>query len=149
MEREVNALTKFYMAPNAEDAPVGEAWLMLDEGVITIDPDVSEETETFYYWSLNGDSEEVVGSVSQEYSVTAHRFVGDPAQDMVAEKEFAKGRDRIVWFRRLETNGDSYEGKATLKGIKTIGGDANAYRPLDFSVRWIGKPELTTEDLGD
>lgn len=144
--RQFNADTKYFIAPgNTEESGLEEAWVELADGIITIDPDINEESEEFAYYDLDGGSEEVVGSISQSYSVEGHHDPQDPAQKIITEMEWKKGDDRVVWFKIVDTDQTTFTGKATVLEIKVRGGDANAYRPISCSIRFRGVPKQGKE----
>lgn len=134
---------------NAEKAPTFKELKELAAGIMTMEPDINEESEEFAYYDIkDGGTEEVIGGVSQEYKGEGHRFYGDPAQDLIASKEW-DAKDRLIWFGVKDADETVYIGKATLKEIKVRGGDANDYIPIEFGIRFRGKPEITpaTPDL--
>ena len=148
-KRQYNSATEYYIAEIIEGqedtAPTIDSMMEIASGIQTMDPDINEESEEFAYYDIeDGGTEEVVGGVSQEYKAEGHRFVGDPAQDFIASKEW-DAQDRLVWAGIKDPDGTTYIGKATLKEIKVRGGDANDFQPIEFGLRFRGKPVMTKE----
>ena len=146
MARQQNWETEYFLAeitdltaePPAEES---EEWKELAEGILEVDPSPEDETEEFYYYVNDGEREEVTLSISQTTSVEGHRYVGDPAQDMVAEGELDKSK-RKFFLKQVDTDG-TYIGRVSTSNIVIRGGAPNEFRPFNFDMRWIGQPERT------
>lgn len=147
-KREFNALTRYFVAPSeTQKESLTGAWLELADGILSVDPDISEETEEFAYYDLDGGIEEVVGTVSQAYEIEGHYNGDDPAQQLISKKEWSTGDKRLVWFKIEDTDGATYTGLATVTGVKIRGGDANGYRPFEATIRFKGTPEREPQIL--
>lgn len=142
MSRVKNADTQYHIAPYTTDGVEPTEWLELAAGYTSIDPDASDNTETFAYYDLDGGEEEIVVNVPQTYSYEGHRFLGDPAQDLIANMEHEEGDARRVWHKVTDADEKVTTGVATVLNIKIRGGNANEFKPITHDIKWVGKPKV-------
>ena len=148
MSRQKNALRGHFIAPivdGQDDATAVVDWLELAKFIETIDADNNEETEDTGFYDGDGTKTTDVTGKAVGYSFSGFFDPEDPAQALVATKEFATGDAVKTWHKRVSADGlTSHVGKATLTGIIIGGGDATAYEAFECNVRWDQKPEEVT-----
>lgn len=146
MARYKNALRGHFIAEDTDgtfETPPTE-WLELAKWIQTVEADNNEETEDLAFYDGDGTPETEVISVAIGNTFTGFYDSSDPAQALVAEKEFETGSERKIWYRRVSADGErEWVGRATLSGIVIGGGDASAYETFECNVRWDRKPEMT------
>lgn len=143
MTRFKNALTKYNIAGLTNgDADKVTSWLPLAKFISTVEPEANDETEEYAWYDGNGDVSTEVISARPSYSVEGQRFYGDKAQDLIASKEYETGDDRYIAFQKIDPNGDTFTGKATVSDIVTGGGEAQEHGAFSCTITWAEKPKL-------
>lgn len=150
MARFKNALTKYNVAElTNDDASEVDTWLPLAKFISNVEPEANDETEEYAWYDGDGVLTTEVTSARPSYTVEGQRFYGDEAQDLIASKEFETGDDRYIAFQKIDPNGDTFTGKATVSDIVTGGGEAQEHGAFSCVITWAQKPELekvTSED---
>lgn len=127
-----------------EEVP-GEEWLEVGKYIETIEADNNEETEEMGFYDGDGTPEMDVVSVAVGYSLSGFYDPEDPAQQLIADLEFATGEGRKIWHKRVNAQKTKeWTGKATVSEIVVGGGDATAYEAFECNIRWDRKPEVET-----
>lgn len=142
MARIKNALTEYHVG----EIPVPEGaaeYNRLAKYISTVTDDSDEETEDTAYYDSDGTPESDVISVKKKYSFEGLYDDADPAQKFIAGLEFETGEARKVMFKQVRTNGDTYEGIATVTEPKVTGGEASEYPEFSCAIGWDKKPEKT------
>ena len=143
MARFKNALTKYNIAELTNgDAGEVTSWLPLAKFISTVEPEPNDETEEYAWYDGEGVLTTEVTSARPSYSVEGQRFYGDEAQDLIASKEYETGDDRYIAFQKIDPNGDTFTGKATVSDIVTGGGEAQEHGAFSCTITWAEKPEL-------
>ena len=143
MARFKNALTKYNIAELTNgDAGEVTSWLPLAKFISTVEPEANDETEEYAWYDGDGTLTTEVTSARPSYSVEGQRFYGDEAQDLIASKEYETGDDRYIAFQKIDPNGDTFTGKATVSDIVTGGGEAQEHGAFSCTITWAEKPEL-------
>lgn len=137
--RKKNALTEYFVGPIDE-----EATLKLAKWINNVSDDADEETEDYADYAGDGTPATDVISVKKAYAFEGMFDEEDEAMAFVAEKEFDTGEGRKIMFKQVRTNGDTYEGIATLSGVKVTGGEASEYALFECTISWDNRPEKTS-----
>lgn len=140
MAREKNALTKYYVG----DLEEKEADLRLAKWIREVEDDSDEEVEDEAYYDGDGTPEEDVTSVKKKYTFEGMYDDADEGMKFIADLEFETGEGRKVWFKQERTNGDVFQGSATVTEIKVTGGEAQEYAAFECSIAWNRKPEKSS-----
>lgn len=143
MARKKNALTEYYVAPIPTDNNEPD-WKRLAKWISTVNDDTDEETETTGFYDGDGTPSTDVVSVAKSYSFEGFYDEEDPAMQFIASLEFEVGDARKIMFKQVRTNGDVYEGVATVTGIKVTGGEATEYATFSCTIAWDKRPTKTT-----
>lgn len=142
MARQKNALTKYYVGKLEEK----EADKRLAKYISDVEDDSDEETEDEAFYDGDGTPEEDVISVKKAYAFEGMYDDEDKAMNFIADLEFETGEGRKIWFKQERTNGKTYEGPATVSGIKVTGGEASEYAAFECTISWDKKPKITKND---
>lgn len=143
MARKKNALTKYFVGsvPVSDVGPV--TYHPLAKWIQTVTDDSDEETEDTGYYDGDGTPSTDIISVKKNYTFEGTYDDEDAAMKFIAGLEFATGEDRKIMFKQERTNGDVYEGKATVSEIKVTGGEATEYQAFECAISWDSKPKVT------
>lgn len=143
MARKKNALTEYHVAPLPKDDAEAE-YNRLAKYISNVADDSDESTEDTAYYDGDGTPEEDVISVKKKYTFEGLYDDEDPAQKFIASLEFETGEKRKIMFKQVRTNGDVYEGPATVTEPKVTGGEASEYAAFSCAIAWDKKPEKTS-----
>lgn len=143
MARKKNALTEYYVAPIPEDGTEPE-YMRLAKWISTVNDESDEEVEDTAYYDGDGTAESDVISIKEGYAFEGTYDAEDPAMKFIAGLKRKSGQGRKVMFRKIESNGDTLEERATVTDIIASGGDANAYETFSCTITWDKTPEVTT-----
>ena len=146
MARYKNALRGHFIAEDADGtfATPPTKWLELAKWIQTVEADNNEETEDLAFYDGDGTPETDIISVAIGNTFSGFYDHDDPAQALVAGKEFETGEARKVWYKRVSADGErEWAGRATLSEIVIGGGDASAYETFECNLRWDSKPTMT------
>jgi len=145
MARKKNALTEYYVAPLAE-GDVEPDFMRLAKWISTVNDESDEEVEDTAYYDGDGTAESDVISVKEGYAFEGTYDNADPAMKFIGGLKRKTGEGRKIMFRKVESNGDTLEGRATVTDIVASGGDANAYETFSCTITWDKTPEVTPAD---
>lgn len=146
MARQKNALTKHFVAKKTD---TGEPeWLRLAKWISNVSDDSDEEVEDTAYYDGDGTPEDDVTSVKKKWTFEGLYDDEDPGMKFVADLEFDTGEARKIMYKQERTNGDVFEGPATITEIKIVGGEASEYPEFGCAIAWDKKPEITKGDSG-
>lgn len=140
--RTKNALTEHWIA----EMPTGETepeWLRLAKWISSVGDDPEEETEDNAWYNGDGTPETDVISVKKSHPVEGTYSDSDPAHKLIRRLEFETGEGRKIMYKQVRSNGDELIGPATVTDIVTTGGEASEYAPLNCTITWNRKPEIT------
>lgn len=137
--RKKNALTQHFIA---EDLKTPE-YLRLANWIESIEPEVDENVEDKAYYSGDGTPEDDVISTKRGWSVDGTYDDNDPAHQLIRDLEFKVGEDRKVMYKQIRQDGKVLIGPATIKEPVTLGGPAEEFEPLQFTVTWDKAPTIT------
>ncbi|HLQ75430.1 MAG TPA: phage tail protein [Alloiococcus sp.] len=143
MARKKNALTKHFVADLPTDESTEPDYLRLAKWISTVEDDSDEEVEDQAFYDGDGTPEDDVISVKKTWTFEGMYDEKDEAMKFVADKEFETGEARKIMYKQERTNGDIFEGQATLKDIKVTGGEASEYAAFECAISWDRKPEIT------
>lgn len=139
MTRTKNAITEHWIALPDEEPE----WLRLSKWISSVGDDPEEETEDQVFYDGDGTPETDVVSVKKSHPVEGMYSDSDPAHKLIRSLEFETGEGRKVMYKQVRANGDELIGPATITDIVTTGGEASDYAPLNCTITWNKKPEIT------
>lgn len=142
MSKVKNVTTKHFIA----EMPEGETepnYLPLARGILDVGSENDETTEEFAYYDGDGTPETDVISIKKNHPVEGHFYDDEPSHQLIADKEFATGSERYIMYKQERSDGNTYEGPATLLDVNVTGGPAEQYRPISCTISWNRKPEKT------
>jgi len=142
LARQKNALTEYLVAAPVE-GPGEPTYNKLAKWVSSVTDDSDEETEEVGYYDSDGTPETDIISVKKKYSFEGLYDDADPAMKFIAGMEFETGDERKIMFKQIRSNGDTFEGRATVSDIKVTGGEATEYAAFECSISWDAKPKMT------
>lgn len=148
MARQKNAKTEYYVGgiPKSDSEKV--EWLRLAKWISSVEDDSEEEVEDMAFYDGDGTPEDDVISVKKTYAFEGMYDDDNEAMKFIAGLEFETGEKRKIMFKQVRTNGDVFEGRATVKEPKVTGGEAQEYPAFECSISWDRRPEKTTENGG-
>ena len=140
-----NANRKHYIAVmKGETKPTSQEYQHLARGITNIDDNSAEQTEESGDYAGDGTiATEVIG-ISEKWTFSGDLINDDPAQKIIIDMKREYGDKRRVWHKIVQTNGETYEGKATVSGIKTGGGEFSSFEEFACEINFDALPELVT-----
>ena len=114
-------------------------WGRLATKIQTITPSANETTNNNSYYDGEGFGSTEVTGKRYQLACSGQRYVGNPAQDYIASKQFAIGQAlhcRVIWVQ----NGQAIVSEATLTNIVATGGEASANQTFSCTIEFNGKP---------
>lgn len=144
MARKKNALTEYYVAPMPSDELTEPEYLRLAKWISSVSDESDEEVDDTAWYDGDGTAESDVVSVKEGYAFEGTYDDADPAMKFIAGLKRETGEGRKVMFRKVEANGDTLEGRATVTDIVASGGEASEYAAFGCTITWDRTPEVTT-----
>ncbi|MDD7758778.1 MAG: phage tail protein [Aerococcus suis] len=154
-KRYKNALTEYYVADFEGKDELKDlqktSMHPLANFISNVEAEANDETEDYSWYDGDGTLNEEIISARPSYTVEGQRSFGDEAQDLIVSKEFESGDDRYIAFMKVDPNGDTFLGQASLSEIVSGGGEAHEYGTFGCKITWAEKPIMTphTEPTGD
>lgn len=121
-------------------------WGRLATKIQTITPSANETTNNNSYYDGDGFGNTEVTGKRYQLACSGQRYVGNPAQDYIASKQFAIGQAlhcRVIWVQ----NGQAIVSEATLTNIVATGGEASANQTFSCTIEFNGKPRTVNGQL--
>ena len=121
-------------------------WARLATKIQTITPSANETTNNNSYYDGEGFGSTEVTGKRYQLACSGQRYVGNPAQDYIASKQFAIGQAlhcRVIWVQ----NGQAIVSEATLTNIVATGGEASANQTFSCTIEFNGKPRTINGQL--
>ena len=121
-------------------------WGRLATKIQTITPSANETTNNNSYYDGEGFGSTEVTGKRYQLACSGQRYVGNPAQDYIASKQFAIGQAlhcRVIWVQ----NGKAIVSEATLTNIVATGGEASANQTFSCTIEFNGKPRTVNGQL--
>ena len=121
-------------------------WGRLATKIQTITPSANETTNNNSYYDGEGFGSTEVTGKRYQLACSGQRYVGNPAQDYIASKQFAIGQAlhcRVIWVQ----NGQAIVSEATLTNIVATGGEASANQTFSCTIEFNGKPRTINGQL--
>lgn len=143
MSRKKNALTSYFVAPLEEGAGTPD-YMELAKWISSVTDDSDENVESTGYYDGDGTPEDDVTSISEKYSFEGMYDDTDPAMKFIASLKHELGEGRKIMFKKVESNGDTYEGRATVTEPKYSGGEATEYAAFSCTISFDKRPTKTT-----
>src|SRR5699024_4758734 len=117
-KRYKNALTEYYVADfvGKDELKNLQKTSMhpLANFISNVETEDNDETEDYSWYDGDGTLNEEIISARPSYTVEGQRSFGDEAQDLIVSKEFESGDDRYIAFMKVDPNGDTFLGQASL-----------------------------------
>ena len=148
MARKKNALTEHHVAPIPTDGITEPEYKRLAKYISNVEDEADEEVEDIGYYDGDGTPESDVMSVKKSYRCEGLYADEDEAMKFIAGLEFEAGEGRKIMYKQVRSNGDIYEGRATVTDIVTTGGEATEYATFGYTISWDEKPEITPAGTG-
>lgn len=141
--RNQNAKRQHLIAPYAVTTPTESAYLPLSKYISSISANNDENVETEAFYHGDGTPENTVISAQKGYSIEGYRFVGDPAQDLIADMELKTLDDRKLWHKVISADGSKvFEGIATVTEIVVDGGGADEFETFSCAITYDKMPTV-------
>ena len=121
-------------------------WGRLATKIQTITPSANETTNNNSYYDGEGFGSTEVTGKRYQLACSGQRYVGNPAQDYIASKQFAIGQAlhcRVIWVQ----NGQAIVSEATLTNIVATGCEASANQTFSCTIEFNGKPRTVNGQL--
>lgn len=140
-----NANRKHYIAVyEGATKPASSDYLHLARGITNIDDNSDEQTEDSGDYAGDGTiATEVIG-ISEKWTFSGDMINDDPAQKIIIDMKRKWGDDRKIWHKIIQTNGEVYEGLATVSGVKTGGGEFSSFEEFACEINFDELPTSTT-----
>lgn len=146
----LNVVNKLFIDINGyttlNDLETNGNWGRLATKIQTITPSANETTNNNSYYDGEGFGSTEVTGKRYQLACSGQRYVGNPAQDYIASKQFAIGQAlhcRVIWVQ----NGQAIVSEATLTNIVATGGEASANQTFSCTIEFNGKPRTVNGQL--
>lgn len=137
-----NAKRKHYIAEWTSDDQEEKDYKWLAVGITSISDDTEEQTEDGGDYSGDGTVTTEITGISEKWTVEGSLLNDDPAQQIIASKEYELGDGRKVWHKIVRTNGEIYEAPATISDLKAKGGgEFSEFEPFSCALNFTKIPE--------
>ena len=140
MSRKKNALTSYFVAPLVKGSETPD-FMELAKWISSVTDESEENVEDTGYYDGDGTPEKDVTSVSESYSFEGMYDDEDPAMKFIAGLKQELGEGRKIMFKKVESNGDTYEGQATVTEPKSSGGEAIEYAVFSCIISFDKRPK--------
>ena len=123
----------------------GGAWsyAKLCKGIESMEFNENEQNQQYFFLCGQGFAHNETTGAAPELVVSGRRIVGDTAQDYIASKQFALGADRNTSVK-IVAEGNVITCDATIGAITSFGGSALDVNSFGVTIRFNGKPTVTT-----
>lgn len=148
MARKKNALTKHFVAPIPTDGITEPEYMRLAKYISSVEDEPDEDVEDIGFYDGDGTPESDVMTVKKTYTFEGFYDDEDEAMKFIAGLEFETGEGRKIMYKQERSNGDVYEGRATVTDIVPTGGEATEYATFGCAISWDAKPEITRAGEG-
>ncbi|MBO0427318.1 MULTISPECIES: phage tail tube protein [unclassified Enterococcus] len=148
MARKKNALRQHFVAefdPTKPDTkPIEGAYKKFGRYVTSIEDDGDVQTEDYSDYDGDGSISTDVTGVTEKWNFSGYWDPDQEAQQLVKSKKRAKGDDRKVWHKVIETDGTTIEGVGTLSEKIVAGsGEASDYEEFSCAITFDTTPSVT------
>ena len=148
MARKKNALRQHFVAefdPTKPDTKLIEgAYKKFGRYVTSIEDDGDVQTEDYSDYDGDGSISTDVTGVTEKWNFSGYWDPDQEAQQLVKSKKRAKGDDRKVWHKVIETDGTTIEGVGTLSEKIVAGsGEASDYEEFSCAITFDTTPSVT------
>lgn len=148
MARKKNAL-RIHEIAEIDETDVNKVptvWLPIAKWISEINDETDETSEQMGDYAGDGTPSTEVISIAEKWAVSGTYDAKDPAQELVASKKRTIGEERKVWHRITQTDGEVYQGIATLSDIKAGTGEATSYEEFSCTINFDRIPEKVTPE---
>lgn len=123
-------------------------WLEFSKGVQAYGQAYSENNTEYYYIDGNGAPENVNEGVSEAFTISGHRNIGDDMQDWLFQHKRIWNLEPDVrkvpyrYYNRIDNKGE--EGVVSISYTQGAGGNANERAVIGMVLNAVGVPEEYT-----
>lgn len=123
----------------------GSTWSYskLCKGIESMQFAENEQNQQYFFLCGEGFAHNETTGASPELVITGRRIVGDAAQDYIAGLQFELGSDRNSSVK-ITAEGKVITCDCTIGAITTFGGNTTDVNAFGCTIRFNGKPTVTT-----
>ena len=115
----------------------------LCKGIESMEFNENEQNQQFFFLCGEGFAHNEVTGAAPELVVSGRRIAGDAAQDYIAGLQFALGSNRNSSVR-ITAEGKVMTCDCTIGAITSFGGNTTDVNAFGCTIRFNGKPTVTT-----
>ncbi|MGX6407180.1 phage tail tube protein [Lactiplantibacillus plantarum] len=132
---------------NQDPKDVSKAtFAVLAAGISGVTPATNETSDNTAYYDGMGFTDTDTTGKRITLAFSGHRVIGDAAQDYVASKFLAIGKNLKTLARWTDPDGNVIVANVTITAVVPMGGNANAKQTFSFTLSFNGKPIMTDKD---
>lgn len=141
---EANWSNKIEIGTSATTAnPPVWTYATLCGGIEGMEFNENEQNQQFFFLCGEGFAENVVTGAAPELVITGRRIVGNAAQDYIAGLQMKLGDERKSSVK-ITTGGKQITCDCSIGAITSFGGQALDVNSFGCTIRFCGKPSVTT-----
>lgn len=141
---EANWANKIEIGVSATSAtPPVWTYAELCAGIEGMEFNENEQNQQFFFLCGEGFADNVVTGAAPELVITGRRIVGDTAQDYIAGLQMKLGEERDSSVR-ITSGGKVITCACSIGAITSFGGQALDVNAFGCTIRFCGKPTVTT-----
>jgi hypothetical protein len=125
------------------DPPVW-TYAKLCKGIESMSFASNEQNQQYFFLCGEGFANNEVTGAAPELQISGRRIAGDAAQDYVATKQFALGNDRNSSVRITTAEGQIITCDCSIGDVVVFGGNTLDVNAFGCTIRFNGKPTVTT-----
>lgn len=115
----------------------------LCKGIESMSFSENEQNQQYFFLCGEGLAHNETTGAAPELTITGRRIVGDAAQDYIAGLQFVLGSDRNSSVK-ITSGGKVITCDCTIGNITTFGGNTLDVNNFGCTIRFNGKPTVTT-----
>lgn len=115
----------------------------LCKGIESMSFSENEQNQQYFFLCGEGFAHNETTGAAPELTITGRRIVGDAAQDYIAGLQFVLGSDRNSSVK-ITSGGKVITCDCTIGNITTFGGNTLDVNNFGCTIRFNGKPTVTT-----
>ena len=115
----------------------------LCKGIESMSFSENEQNQQYFFLCGEGFAHNETTGAAPELTITGRRIVGDTAQDYIAGLQFVLGSDRNSSVK-ITSGGKVITCDCTIGNITTFGGNTLDVNNFGCTIRFNGKPTVTT-----
>ena len=125
------------------DPPVW-TYSKLCKGIESMQFAANEQNQRFFFICGEGFAHNEVTGAAPQLQISGRRIKGDAAQDYIAGKKFALGTDRNSSVRITTAEGEIITCDCSIGDVVVFGGNTLDINAFGCTIRFNGKPTVTT-----